>query len=105
MPIGDGGTDEQRSVLTAITLGFLGRADLDVDVRPVGREVGAQPLRRETGQHELREDGQPHEDPDDGEQYATHGAGRYAKCDEAARVCSRVTPRAAVVAVSALAAI
>jgi ubiquinone biosynthesis protein Coq4 len=54
--VGDGGTDEQRSVLTAITVGFLGRSDLDVaSVEPISPEVAGERITDHATQRRVRE--------------------------------------------------
>src|SRR3954470_2531990 len=53
---GDGGTDEQRSVLKAIVIGFLGRADLDVDaLAPMGPDVAGDTITDHATQRRVRE--------------------------------------------------
>jgi hypothetical protein len=53
---GDGGTDEQRAVLRAVVVGFLGRADLDVDaLTPLGVEDAADAITDPTTRRRVRE--------------------------------------------------
>ena len=53
---GDGGTDEQRSVLKAIVVGFLGRADLDVDaLAPIGPDVAGETITDHATRRRVRE--------------------------------------------------
>jgi ubiquinone biosynthesis protein Coq4 len=53
---GDGGTDEQRAVLRAVVVGFLGRADLDVDaLTPLGVEDAADAITDPATRRRVRE--------------------------------------------------
>jgi len=53
---GDGGTDEQRSVLQAIVVGFLGRTDLDVDeLEPLSPEVAGEMVTDHATRRRVRE--------------------------------------------------
>jgi ubiquinone biosynthesis protein Coq4 len=54
--VGDGGTEEQRSVLTAITVGFLGRSDLDVaTLDPITPEMAGERITDHATQRRVRE--------------------------------------------------
>jgi hypothetical protein len=53
---GDGGTDEQRAVLRAIVVGFLGRRDLDVDALvPIGVDEAAEAITEAAARRRVRE--------------------------------------------------
>jgi ubiquinone biosynthesis protein Coq4 len=53
---GDGGTDEQRGVLRAVAVGFLGRADLDVDaLEPLAPAAAAEAVTDPAARRRLRE--------------------------------------------------
>jgi hypothetical protein len=53
---GDGGTDEQHSVLQAIVVGFLGRADLDVRALvPIGPDVAGETITDHATRRRVRE--------------------------------------------------
>jgi len=53
---GDGGTDEQRAVLRAITVGFLGRRDLDVDaLEPLEPDAAAELVTDPAPRRRVRE--------------------------------------------------
>src|SRR5690349_22241275 len=53
---GDGGTDEQHSVLQAIVIGFLGRPDLDVEtLAPIGPDVAGEIVTDEATRRRVRE--------------------------------------------------
>ena len=54
--IGDGGTDEQRAVLRAITVGFLGRRDLDVEaLEPLEPDAAAEIVTDPDARRRVRE--------------------------------------------------
>ena len=54
--IGDGGTEEQRSVLRAVVVGFLGRSDLDLDaLEPLGPEAVAEAIPDSAARRRVRE--------------------------------------------------
>jgi hypothetical protein len=54
--VGDGGAEEQRAVLRAIAVGFLGRRDLDVDVlEPIGPEAAADAVADPAARRRVRE--------------------------------------------------
>ncbi len=53
---GDGGTEEQHSVLQAIAIGFLGRPDLDVEtLAPIGPEVAGELITDHGTRRRVRE--------------------------------------------------
>ena len=54
--VGDGGTDEQHSVLQAIVVGFLGRPDLDVEtLAPIGPDVAGEMVTDHVTRRRVRE--------------------------------------------------
>jgi ubiquinone biosynthesis protein Coq4 len=54
--VGDSGTDEQRAVLRAIVIGFLGRADLDVDALvPLEPDAAAEAVTDPAARRRVRE--------------------------------------------------
>ena len=53
---GDGGTEEQHSVLQAIVIGFLGRPDLDVEtLAPIGPDVAGEMITDHGTRRRVRE--------------------------------------------------
>src|SRR4051795_9480218 len=53
---GDGGTDEQHSVLQAIVIGFLGRPDLDAEaLEPITPEVAGEVITDDATRRRVRE--------------------------------------------------